>query len=372
MSGFEITFRVVSHKKCPCYKIGDLFQLSGNALLLEFEQEKSFVTTAVVKPPPDRKTCRALVGDLTQLLIKHESIDNIPADSIKCSGCEGQLEIERHHTGTAEGVATGSDHQKKIDMIAGMLHNFSIFQSLDKHNLKNLVAYLKVKRCAPNEIILRKGEPAQNLYIILAGTVDVLDEDGGRISTLKMGDVFGEMSLISGDPVGATIKVVEPAIIMYIRGRDFKHVLNKFPSIQLYLARMLAQRLARSNVVRAEEIATGMIGQLSEISPSELFQTLNLNQKTGRLSLSLPDGAATLSFRQGELVRAEYNGDKGKEAFFRILTEKEGRFKFTPKITEEDQTAKQIGTFMELLLDGLKRLDENDHLEEEPGQVMTD
>lgn len=372
MSRFEITFRVVSCENCTCYETGDLFQLSGNALLLEFEQEKSFVTTAVVKPPKDKKTCRVLVGDLTQLLINHESIDNIPSDSVRCSGCEGQLVIERHQIGTTDGVSNGSDHQKKIDMIAGMLHNFSIFQSLDKHNLKNLVAYLKVKRCEPNDILLRKGEPAQNLYIILSGAVDVLDDDGGCLSTLKMGDVFGEMSLISGDPVGATIKVVEPAIIIYIRGRDFKHVLNKFPSIQLSLARMLAQRLARSNIVRAEEIATGMIGQLSEITPSELFQTLNLNQKTGQLSLSLPKGSGTLSFCEGELVRAEYNKVSGKEAFFQILTEKEGRFKFLPQITEKDRKTKQIGTFMELLLDGLKRLDEKDHLEEEPGQEMTE
>lgn len=372
MSGFEITFRVEACEQCACYKTGDLFQLSGNALLLDLEKEKSFVTTAVVKPPTDKKTCRTLVGDLTRLLIKYENIDNIPADRIRCSGCEGHLEIERHNSGTTDVVSNGSDHYKKIDMIASMLHNFSIFQTLDRHNLKNLLAYLKVKRCAANDIVLRKGEPAQNLYIILSGTVDVLDDDGGCLSRLKMGDVFGEMSLISGDPVGATIKVIEPAIILYIRGRDFLSVLNKFPSIQLYLARMLAQRLARSNVVRAEEIATGMIGQLSEITPSELLQTLNLNQKTGQLVLLLPKGPATLSFREGELVRAEYDRMSGKEAFFQVLSEKEGRFKFTPQITDEDRQAKQIGAFIELLLEGLKRIDEKDHLEEEPGQELVD
>ena len=313
MSGFEMTFQVVAGDQCAVYQNGDVFRLSGNALLLDFEKERSFVTTAVVKPPTHRKTCRTLIGHLTQLLIEHESVDNIPVHKIRCSGCEGYLEIVPRNRGASDAAPDGSAHPSKIDLIAGMLHNFSIFQSLDKHNLKNLVAYLKVKRFVAGDIVLRKGAPAGNLYIILSGAVDVLDEDGSCLSTLKLGDVFGEMSLISGDPVGATIRVVEPAVIMYIRGRDFKHVLNKFPSIQLYLARTLARRLARSNIVRAQEISSGMTGNLSDISPSELFQTLNLNQKSGRLSLSLPRGKAALSFNNGELVRAEYNQQQDRE-----------------------------------------------------------
>jgi CRP-like cAMP-binding protein len=367
-----MTFQVVAGDQCSVYQNGDVFRLSGSALLLDFEKDKSFVTTAVVKPPSDRKTCRTLIGHLTQLLIEHESVDNIPARKIRCSGCEGYLEIAPHKRGASGSVAGDSAHPQKIDLIAGMLHNFSIFQSLDRHNLKNLVAYLKVKRFAPGDIVLRKGAPAQNLYIILSGAVDVLDEDGSCLSTLTLGDVFGEMSLISGDPVGATIRVVEPAVIMYIRGKDFKHVLNKFPSIQLYLARMLAQRLARSNIVRAQQLSSGMTGNLSDISPSELFQTLNLNQKSGRLSLSLPRGAAALSFHRGELVRAEYNQQQGKLAFYQVLAEIEGRFTFTPRITDEERRTAPIGTFMELILDGLKQIDEQVFVDEAPGQNLSE
>ena len=101
-----------------------------------------------------------------------------------------------------------------------------------------------------------------------------------------------------------------------------------------------------------------MLGRLSEMPPPEIFQTLNLNQKTGRLSLILPHGTAKVAFRQGELVGATYNKKSGKEAFFDLMMENEGRFEFHPDLSEKENTAPVIGTFMEMLLEGLRRMDE--------------
>jgi CRP/FNR family transcriptional regulator, cyclic AMP receptor protein len=351
----EVVFRVVENDRCPCYAKGDEFKLSGNALLLELKQEKTFISTAIVTPPYEKETCRALIGDLTRILIEFESVDRIPENLLVCSGCAGTIQLEPCPCRRASGA---KDRSRNIDAVAGILSNFSIFQALDHQNLRDIVALLKLRRFARNQVVLRKGDPAQNLYIILSGAVDVLDEDGVRLSALRKGDVFGEMSLISGEPVGATIKVVEPAKIISIKGQDFKEILNKFPSIQMYLAKLLAQRLAKSNLAVAEEIASGMLGRLSEMPPAEIFQTLNLNQKTGRLSLILPGGTARVAFRQGELVGATYKKKSGKAAFFDLMLENEGRFKFHPELSEKEKNAPVIGTFMEMLLEGLRRMDE--------------
>jgi hypothetical protein len=370
MSSSEIVYRIVKSVKCPCYDQGDEFTLSGNALLLDLEDEKTFITTAMVKPPPDKKTCRILVSDLTRALIDHESIDKIPSDEIKCSGCSGVIKAVPRPDPTAA-AAPAKERGQNIDIIAGMLSNFSIFQSLDRQNLKNIVSFLKLKKYPKGAIILKKGAPAQNLFIILSGTADVLDDEGVRLSTLKKGDVFGEMSLISGEPVAATIRVVTPATVIFITGPDFRQVLNKFPSVQMYLARLLAQRLARSNVVRAEEIASGMVGRLSELPPSELVQILNLNQKTGKLVLTLPKGKAELVFRDGELIKAQYGKMNGKKAFYVILNEKDGRFKFQQKLSKSERQAKVIGPFMEMLMNGVRKADEENYdKKENPGQAL--
>ena len=358
MSQSEIIFKITESKQCPCYKNDDEFKLSGNALDLKLDNEKIFITSAVIKPPPAKETCRILISDLNRILIEHESVDKIPVKDYSCSGCSGLIKVEPQFRSKTPIASKTQNNFQHADIKTDILSNFSIFQSLDRRSLRDIISLLKQKKFNEGDIVLNKGAPAQNLYIILSGAVDVLDEKGGRLSTLKRGDVFGEMSLISGDSVGATIKVVKPAKIIFMKGKDFRNVLNKFPSIQMYLARLLAQRLAKSNVVRAEEISSGMIGSLSELPPDELVQTLNLNQKTGKLTFTLPSGSAELAFRRGELVTAVYNEKVGKEAFYDVIKEKEGQFKFHSKLSASDMNAPVMGSITEMLLEGLRKIDE--------------
>ncbi len=240
------------------------------------------------------------------------------------------------------------------------MSRFEIFEGLDKDDLKELVSYLRIDKFARGDFVLRKGDPGRNLFLIVSGVVDVLSDDGMQIATMLKGDVFGEMSLLSGDPVGATIKVIESAVVLQISGDNFKKVLDKFPFLQMSVSRLLVRRMAEINLTRTEEFASGLAGKLSEMPPSDLFQTFNINQKTGVLSLKLPQGSAYLSFRKGRLVNVRYRNMRGEDAFFELLKLREGRFKFTPGLPPEDMRAPEVGDFMYLLIEGLRRIDEDD------------
>jgi signal-transduction protein with cAMP-binding, CBS, and nucleotidyltransferase domain len=64
---------------------------------------------------------------------------------------------------------------KNIEIAASLLNNFSIFQSLDEENLKQLISLLKINKYPQDTVIIQEGAPADNLYIILSGVVDVLN-----------------------------------------------------------------------------------------------------------------------------------------------------------------------------------------------------
>lgn len=359
MSYPEAIFKIVENNNCPFYILGDSFVLSGRSFSSDVEKNKEFTVNSTVLFPEEKMICRTLVGNLLSVLILYETMSNIEECERSCSGCTGSVRFafeKRRKTIPVD----GSSQEMDTEAVASLLRDFSIFQNLSGDDLRTFVTFLKLKKYSTGEIVIKKGDPGTNLYIMVSGKVEVLDEEGVSLAFLGAEEVFGEMSLLSGEPVGATIKVVKPSMVLCLSGKNFRKVLGMFPSLQMYFARLLARRLTQTNLVRAQEIQSGMIGKLSDMPPSELFQTFNINQKTGILSLSLSGGAAQIYFKDGALIKVDYQDREDKDALYEILKEKKGRFQFRAGLPEKFKNKPEIGNFMWLLMEGLRRADETE------------
>ncbi|MEN8200604.1 MAG: cyclic nucleotide-binding domain-containing protein [Thermodesulfobacteriota bacterium] len=355
----KAVFKVTEVKSCPLYSFGDCFGVTGITISMSSSEDNSIVTTSIIHSPLEKDKCKTLCGDLTKIIIKYERADKIPVCMINCSGCEGSIRLEY----TRELILTENEEDGEYNNeLASMIHlvsDYSFFQNIDEEDLENVIQFFRLNKLEKNEIVIRKGDPRSNFYIIVSGSVNVINDSGMTISTLHKGDVFGEMSLICNDAVGATIQVCEPTTLLYIDRQNFQKILEKYPAIQLYFTRLMAKRLTKSNIIRTKDLSSGMIGNLSEIPCEALFQTLNMNNKTGILTISeLSEGTARFSFRQGALIKAKYDDLEGESAFYAILRENKGRFRFTPGIPTNEFETPEIGYFMKLLMEGMRRLDE--------------
>ncbi|QTA88458.1 DUF4388 domain-containing protein [Desulfonema magnum] len=344
MSSFEAIIEIIGSDSCPLYRVGDEFDLSGKALL----------------SPYNKPTCLILAGDIMAVLIKSETMGSDVKNIFDCSGCTGSARLEYKRKKEFTVPAVTAKHDNYIGTIVNLLSSFSVFKNLNENEIRDIVSFLRLDRFAKGKIILKRGEPGKKLFIIIDGKVEVLGEGGVRIATLGKGEIFGEMSLLSGDPVTATVKAVASAKVLYLNGAYFRKILKRFPPLQIHLARLLARRLAKTNAIRAEDFVSGMVGRLSEMPPSGLFQALNLNQKTGILLLELSKGPADLYFRDGEIIYAKYNEKKDREAFFELLKENEGQFRFVPGLPKKRMNAPILGDFMGLLMEGITRIDESE------------
>ncbi len=355
----KILFRVTENKHCPHFEYGDIFSITGIAVCMNSKKENTSITTTVIESPSAKENCKILNSDLTRIIIQYERADKIPVCLISCSGCTGSIKLE--HTREQDLVTTVNDlYSNEIGSMIHLLSDFAFFKNIDAQNLEKVINFFKLNTFEKDDIIIRKGEMGGNFFIIVTGGVNVINEAGITISTLHKGDVFGEMSLICNERVGATIQVKEKTSILYIDQTNFKRILEHFPSIQLYFSRLIANRLNKSNKIRSEDLTSGMIGNLSEIPAEALFQTLNMNSKTGILTINdLSEGTARFSFRQGALIKASYRSKSGEDAFYEILKEQRGRFRFTPGIPQEDFELPEIDFFMKLLMEGMRRLDED-------------
>ena len=135
-----------------------------------------------------------------------------------------------------------------------------------------------------NEVIIRFGQPARFLGIVVEGEAEaVLTVESGRrrrLGWLQQGDFLGEMSLLTGEPTSADVVAVEKCRILLIPQDVFLRSLAVNPDAMKLLARTLTERLrsrqqdddAQERIERAWRNIPDPYGlQLSTAKPAEIL-----------------------------------------------------------------------------------------------------
>lgn len=331
----DISLTITENNACPLYEDGDEFLLGGASLSMARKQP----------------VCIILVEDMTRWFA-----DGLPPGRVtfQCSGCSGRISLSLSrpfHADEGEEEQTGE--------IMRILRRMSVFDELSSQEREELAAGMRLGRHETGDILVRSGEIGRYLGIVIRGEVQILTREEIEIARLGAGQVFGEMSLFSGEVSREKIAVSRAATILRVSGRVFREFYNHHKSIRVFFSRNMARRLALNNEARIEEFTLGLVGQLSEMPPAEIFQTLHENEKTGVILFELAKGRAAAIFRDGELVDAKYGETKGVDAVFYMLAATKGWFKFRHGLMRKgDAEAAPLGDFMSLMMEGARRIDE--------------
>jgi hypothetical protein len=207
-------------------------------------------------------------------------------------------------------------------------------------------------------MVVKKGSPGTNFFIILKGLVEVRADDGSKMVDLGEGEMFGEMSLLSSEPFLHSVVSLNTAQLAILSIKNFKEILKKYPVLQMFLFKLLVDR-AQAMTLKSGNIASGMTGELSEIEPFDLFQLINASRKTGTIDITLDKGRGMIFFREGEIVYAGYLKFRKKDAIFKLLGLKNGHFSYTKGIPDVLEKAPPLGDFMGMMMEGVQSIDES-------------
>jgi len=275
-----------------------------------------------------------------------------------CGGCE---EGRAWFVFTADAAVTSYRVAPQFESFAlNALGKMKLFSGVRRAILERVVPFLRERRVDSGEIILRRGDAAVGLFIIVLGHFDVFtyDEQGvqNQIATLSTGDCFGEMSLITGEAVSANVIAREPGSLLEIPKDNFQRLLSVVPPLGATLARILAQRLAKASTSIVEELKKGLLGRLDMVPPAELMQAMNVNSQTGQLSVRGEKGVLTMYIENGQVFDVQGAGLTGDEAFYDFLKWPRGNFRFE---TGKRDIARVVQSdTISLLLEGVRRIDE--------------
>lgn len=95
----------------------------------------------------------------------------------------------------------------------------------------------------PQQVIFEQGDLGDAVYFILSGEVEVVRNDQ-RVATLKSGDFFGEMALLSAGPRRAGIRCLSATDVLVLDDLAFMMLVNNLPDLKQKFERVMATRLA--------------------------------------------------------------------------------------------------------------------------------
>ncbi|HIP83840.1 MAG TPA: DUF4388 domain-containing protein [Desulfocapsa sulfexigens] len=349
MKQSKFFFKIVTDNNCPLYDKGELITLSNRALFC----------------PENKPTCLILVREMTSLLFSLLDSEVMQGDLNKktysCSGCSGLIKFNRISEEEAmrdDLITFDPPLDPEGEALLATIRNFPLIKAIPEADLSRVVRCFRKEHLPANAAFISKGQNCLYLYLILSGEV-VVSDGSLVIASLGSGDICGEMSYLGGGSAGADVRTLTESEVLSVSRDAFSKLLDSIPELQLFMSKILVQRLTQSNASHFDTFDACMSGWISEMPPAELFQIFHMNQKTGVLRLELPQGEARVSFREGCVINAQYRDKSNQAAIFDMLKEKEGRYTFTTGLSPEEMKAAEIGDFMKLLMEGIKRVDES-------------
>ncbi|MES1907815.1 MAG: hypothetical protein MHM6MM_000857 [Cercozoa sp. M6MM] len=103
------------------------------------------------------------------------------------------------------------------------LHELPLFRAVPESHLRVLARLCKFRRAAIGEVVIRQGDEADGLFVVVSGRLNVSAHVGQGeevfLSSLSPSEHFGEMSLLPASSVRtrtATVRAVEPCVLLFL------------------------------------------------------------------------------------------------------------------------------------------------------------
>jgi anti-sigma regulatory factor (Ser/Thr protein kinase) len=97
------------------------------------------------------------------------------------------------------------------------------------------------------DIVLKENEPSDYLYYIASGRYAVIHKRR-QVGSLGPQDIFmGEMSFLLNQKRSAKVKAETAGKLILLTRKTFINVIRKYPHYGIFLSKLLAKRLVRSN-----------------------------------------------------------------------------------------------------------------------------
>ena len=131
------------------------------------------------------------------------------------------------------------------------LKSVDLFSQIPAEELAEVARIAREVSFEEGEVIIRKGDIGDKLYLIIDGEVKVM-VNGREVACLKEKECFGEMSILDAEPRSATVVAKSDVVLLEMGQEDFYQLLLERPEIAQAVIKVLTRRLREANRLISE------------------------------------------------------------------------------------------------------------------------
>lgn len=134
------------------------------------------------------------------------------------------------------------------------LRQVEILSTLSNAALAQLIRFGELQCLTPGEVVIKRGDPGDALYFILAGTLRarlIVGFEDRTLATIGTGEVFGEMAMFTQSPRSADVVSESDARLLRLGADAFRRLIGEnmeaAAPMLFAIARMMANRIKDHN-----------------------------------------------------------------------------------------------------------------------------
>jgi ATP-binding cassette subfamily B protein len=151
------------------------------------------------------------------------------------------------------------------------LRRLPVLDQIDASMLAEVARLFTTEQYPQARIIVHEGDPGDRFYVIVRGSVEVLQRTDGadydgrgdqrRLAVLQVGDHFGEIALLRHVPRTASVRTLTPCTLLALASEQFDYLVERAPGLRERMEQMHAARLASE-----ASSQSGLVAQIWENS----------------------------------------------------------------------------------------------------------
>jgi CRP/FNR family transcriptional regulator, cyclic AMP receptor protein len=124
-----------------------------------------------------------------------------------------------------------------------LIRKVPLFSRLAKKGLEDVAHIADELDLPAGKVMAQEGDRGREFFVLLEGEADVTKGDRS-INTMREGDFFGEIALVTQMPRTATVTATSDVRVLVITERDFAALLKRSAEVSRQVAEALAERIA--------------------------------------------------------------------------------------------------------------------------------